>query len=285
MTHIATIPKNKREVMVVELSEWNGHNLAALRVWVKDNDEELKPTTKGVTFNVSLLPEVLSDRGRDNWRALIAIADLAGGDWPKLARQAAMDLSGNGQDDASRSNDLLGDARDIFDRLGVDRIFTPDFISALFEVEESSWADYKWGKPITSEQVARLLRPYKIKSHNVRIGYRQGKGYERKDFEEAWARYLDPVLSTIALNPVLPVPPSQSANSSTVSCSYCGTGSEEEQGEKTTAVPIKLLKESEKNGLGRWDGKNTEVRVEGHTSPPIPANGDGEDDSITEYAI
>jgi uncharacterized protein DUF3631 len=40
------------------------------------------------------MPDALHDRAQDNWEPLIAIADLAGGGWPKLARDAASALSG-----------------------------------------------------------------------------------------------------------------------------------------------------------------------------------------------
>src|SRR5204862_3717127 len=38
-------------------------------------------------------PSGLNDRAADIWEPLLAIADLAGGDWPQLAREAAQQLS------------------------------------------------------------------------------------------------------------------------------------------------------------------------------------------------
>jgi putative DNA primase/helicase len=35
------------------------------------------------------LPEALNDRAQDNWEHLFAIADIAGADWPRKAKQAA----------------------------------------------------------------------------------------------------------------------------------------------------------------------------------------------------
>ena len=46
------------------------------------------------------MPIELNDRAADNWRPLLAIADLAGGEWPQLAREAALILSGEAQDGA-----------------------------------------------------------------------------------------------------------------------------------------------------------------------------------------
>lgn len=47
------------------------------------------------------LPEALNDRAQDNWETLLAIADIAGGNWPRMARLAALKLSGN--DEQSKS--------------------------------------------------------------------------------------------------------------------------------------------------------------------------------------
>lgn len=61
MTPIATIKKNARETLVVDLSEYKGHDLLGLRVWVPDdNGDGLKPTAKGVTVNVTLLPQIIA---------------------------------------------------------------------------------------------------------------------------------------------------------------------------------------------------------------------------------
>src|SRR5262249_48028773 len=41
------------------------------------------------------LPDGIEDRAADIWEPLIAIADEAGGDWPKRARAAAVSLTGS----------------------------------------------------------------------------------------------------------------------------------------------------------------------------------------------
>src|SRR5208282_3908783 len=58
--------------------------------FVRDHAEEIRrarPT----------LPEGLNDRASDIWEPLILLADLAGGDWPSRARQAAKGLSAGAQ--------------------------------------------------------------------------------------------------------------------------------------------------------------------------------------------
>jgi putative DNA primase/helicase len=134
------------------------------------------------------IPNALNDRAADNWRPLIAIADLAGGEWPQLARQACLTLSGEAQEE-SLGVMLLADCRAAFG--DDDMIRSADLVTRLSADPEGPWAEYnRGGKPITQRQVARLLSAFCIISVNVRpeIGP-QGKGYRRTDFEEAWATY------------------------------------------------------------------------------------------------
>jgi putative DNA primase/helicase len=57
--------------------------------WAADNFDKLTdPDPK--------IPEALNDRAEDNWRPLLAIADLAGEDWASRARDAACMLFGRG---------------------------------------------------------------------------------------------------------------------------------------------------------------------------------------------
>jgi putative DNA primase/helicase len=56
-----------------------------------------------------VLPDALNDRAQDNWEPLLAIADQAGGEWPRLAREAALKISGAENDSVSLSAELLAD--------------------------------------------------------------------------------------------------------------------------------------------------------------------------------
>ena len=61
------------------------------------------------------MPPGLDDRAEDVWEAMIAIADLAGGDWPARARKAATTLSGDGDGaDSTLGERLLADLQDVF---------------------------------------------------------------------------------------------------------------------------------------------------------------------------
>ena len=60
------------------------------------------------------MPTSLRGRAADNWRPLLAVADLAGGEWPAKARQAAAALE-TGDDAEGLGILLLRDLRELFD--------------------------------------------------------------------------------------------------------------------------------------------------------------------------
>jgi len=134
--------------------------------------------------------EGLNDRANDCWEPLLAIAELAGGNWPRLARIAAVTLHGLEEDAPSIGAELLTSIRDSFDNRRADRLSTADLLEALAEDEEAPWAAWNRGKPMTSHQLAKRLSEFSIKSGNVRIGLKTPKGYKREQFEEAFKRYL-----------------------------------------------------------------------------------------------
>ena len=139
------------------------------------------------------IPAALDDRAADGWEPLFAIADLAGGDWPRRARVAALALSaGDNREDESEGVRLLSDAKDIFENRGVDRLPSAEMCHALNALEESPWGDLK-GKPLDPRALARLLRPFGLRPHKVRFGEGPLMGYTAEDFADAWGRYLPPV--------------------------------------------------------------------------------------------
>lgn len=136
------------------------------------------------------IPDGLDDRAVDGWEVLIAIADVAGGDWPRRARVAALALSsGDAREDESSGVRLLADIKSIFENRGVDRLPSVEMCHALNFLEESPWGDWK-GKPLDPRGLARLLRPFGIRVTVVRIGATTSKGYPVEGFADAFGRYL-----------------------------------------------------------------------------------------------
>jgi putative DNA primase/helicase len=148
--------------------------------WTSDNFEALTdPDPK--------IPDELNDRAADNWRPLLAIADLAGGEWPERAREAAKLLSGESNDTAANV-ELLADIKLAFG--DADEIRSADLVAKLTADPERPWAEWKNGKALTQKQLAGLLRPFGITSDTVHpTGLSHAKGYKRSRFQEAWDVY------------------------------------------------------------------------------------------------
>ena len=131
----------------------------------------------------------LEDRAADTWEPLVAIADLAGGDWPARARTAAAMTAAEAQqeEDTSASVRLLADLREVFG--AAEALYTTSILEALHKLEDAPWPDW-YGHPLSTRDLARLLRPYDIRSKSVRE-HGTGpslKGYARADLHDAWQR-------------------------------------------------------------------------------------------------
>lgn len=136
-----------------------------------------------------VMPKGIEDRAADVWEPLLAVADAAGGDWPELARAAALATVQEGRDDhlPSLGLQLLADLKAIWGDASARA--SDDLLTALRGLPESPWNDLK-GKPIDARRLANLLRAYGVKSRTVRIGTTTPKGYVRDDLEDAWSRNL-----------------------------------------------------------------------------------------------
>lgn len=53
---IASIPKNRRETIRIEISEFKGQRLIGLRVWWAGEDGEQHPSSKGLSTSIKNLP-------------------------------------------------------------------------------------------------------------------------------------------------------------------------------------------------------------------------------------
>lgn len=152
--------------------------------WASDNLDALRAADPEV-------PGELHDRAADNWRPLLAIADRAGGEWPKRARHVARLLSGG--DDAGEDSArvmLLADIRGILENRESDRITSGELVGVLAAMEDRPWPEWKRGKPITPRQLAKLLAPFGIAPKTVRTVGERAKGYVAEDFRDVFARYL-----------------------------------------------------------------------------------------------
>jgi len=153
--------------------------------WSEDHAEVLEAIDPSV-------PETLNDRAQDNWQPLMAVAEIAGGEWPGKAREAALIFSGGSdQDDDSIQVQLLIDIRAIFDAQCVDRISSEDLTKELVEMEDRPWPEYRKGKEISKTGVARILKPFGIKPKTIRLETgKTPRGYLLEQFDDTFLVYL-----------------------------------------------------------------------------------------------
>lgn len=139
-------------------------------------------------------PEGFNNRRWANWRPLLAIAKVAGGEWPQRAHDAAVVIESGALEPADRSPgiELLSDVRNLFDKRGVDRFTTDDLQLGLNKLaaEEERRMSYAKDRWVEKDEVTRWLRQYGIRSGPVRLGEKMQRGWLREWFEEAFARYL-----------------------------------------------------------------------------------------------
>ncbi|HSU54247.1 MAG TPA: DUF3631 domain-containing protein, partial [Candidatus Dormibacteraeota bacterium] len=137
-----------------------------------------------------MLPAELNDRAADIWEPLFIIADLAGGDWPSVARQAAVRLTASTQDSNPLSS-LLLDIFITFTFNHAERLFSRDLVHQLtVRFTARPWAELRKGRPITDLWLAQTLRPYGIRPRNMKIDGIQAKGYSFEEFTEVFQRYI-----------------------------------------------------------------------------------------------
>ncbi len=134
----------------------------------------------------------LEDRAADTWEPLIAVADLAAGDWPDRGRHAAETLTAD-RDGTAKGSDgvrLLTDCRTAFGQW--DAVPTAALLERLKADPEAPWVEYgPTNAGLTPMKLGVLLREYDITSETIRFPppTGQAKGYYRATFTDAWRRY------------------------------------------------------------------------------------------------
>jgi Protein of unknown function (DUF3631) len=156
----------------------------ALR-WASDNAHRFRGADPDI-------PAGIFNRVADNWRPLLAIADAAGGEWPKRARHVLAMMAGATTGDQSAGVLVLADIRNIFGERREDRLPSTELAEALVAIEGRPWAEWRHGKPITANGLARLLEPFRVAPTTIRVGTKTPKGYRLSDFADAFERYLTP---------------------------------------------------------------------------------------------
>lgn len=158
-----------------------------IEVWAAENLAILREAAP-------VLPDELTDRQQDAWEPLLAIADVAGREWAEKARAAARAIHDVTDDESTLGVVLLDH---IWEAFGTeDRITTDSLLHALIERDDAPWASW-WARDVEdgktkgpASRLARLLRPFGVKSKKLRIDDKTAQGYEIRSFKEPFLRYL-----------------------------------------------------------------------------------------------
>jgi Protein of unknown function (DUF3631) len=177
---------------------------ASLQAWSKSG---VIDTLRGMRPS---FPDGFGDRQQDISEPLLAIADLAGGEWPSALRRSLLALfRSESSEDSSLGVALLRDILAVFNSLSgefTDRITSSSLTSALLALEGSPWSDWEKGRQFTVNTLAKRLKPFHIKPNTIRMGSETHKGYLRDWFTDTWKSYL-PNVPIEAHAPVTPVTP------------------------------------------------------------------------------
>jgi hypothetical protein len=181
------LKRRKSTEKIVRFAHRDDAELADLRSrllrWAMDNADVLRDATPSMPG--------FENRRADNWRILLAISDLAGDEWSGKARAAALDIEGKA-DTRTIGIHLLSDIKKLFDADPTAHcMHSLTMVERLIADPEQPWLELTRGKPLTQGRLARLLGVYGIGTQTVSPpGQKDGKGYYRTEFEEAWERYV-----------------------------------------------------------------------------------------------
>jgi Protein of unknown function (DUF3631) len=150
--------------------------------WVEDHEHEIDGRDPR-------LPSRAINRVADNWAPLFAIAEVAGGEWWERCNRAFEAIA---RTEESTGAMLLEDIKAIFAERQSDRVTSQALVDDLVALEGRPWADWRKGKPMTVNNLARALKPFGVTSENIRVSDGQAKGYRLAAFSSAFERYLPP---------------------------------------------------------------------------------------------
>jgi hypothetical protein len=141
-----------------------------------------------------MIPDALSDRSADCVEAMLAIADIAAGDWPSRARLAVTNLCAERktQDTSTLALRILIACKQAFRQLDTDRLATSTLLDTLPVTE---WDDAIDPEEFNAMTLADTLRPFGVAPKKLRLGRQVLQGYLRRDIDRAW-ELVGPVPTT-----------------------------------------------------------------------------------------
>ena len=97
-------------------------------------------------------------------------------------------------DEPSAGVMVLEDVCAIFDRVRAERLSSQTIVDDLVGMPERPWAEWRRGQPLNPGSLARLLKPFGIKSRMIRFEPKPANprhGYQADAIREAKLRFVD----------------------------------------------------------------------------------------------
>ena len=189
----------ERKPAAVRLDPWRERDCEAVEAmrgqivrWAGDHAGRIVEARSAVTF-----PRGMHDRARDAWESLLAIANAAGGEWAGRGARAWKACehfaATSGGDEGGAREMLLADLYAIFEADGMPSVLSSaTIVERLVAMESRPWSEWKRGKEITPNALARLLKPFEIAPRQDRKAGNGTnlRGYQRADLESVWDAYF-----------------------------------------------------------------------------------------------
>ena len=202
-----TVRLERRSPTSGDMPHWRDRDRQAVEVlkrklarWTDDSADAVLERRNGIAF-----PSALQDRARDAWEALLAIGEVAGGEWAGATGRtyrACEAVNAEVDSETGIREMLLADIRKLFEEAGDAAQLptgksnerydpcSPAILPAPVAMEGRPWAEYSRGSSLTARGLASLLKGFGIAPGTIRLNHKlTAKGYKRESFEPTWKRY------------------------------------------------------------------------------------------------
>ena len=197
----------RRSPSAGDMPRWRDRDRRAVEVlkrklirWTDDRVNAVLGHRSAVAF-----PSSLNDRARDTWEALLAVGEIAGGEWAGRtgrASRACEAINAEVDPETGAREMLLADIRMVFEEAGNPRALptgkpdeqydlnNPAILPALIAREGRPWSEWSRGRPLSPRGLAGLLKDFEIIPGTIRLASGSTpKGYRRVAFAPVWERY------------------------------------------------------------------------------------------------
>ena len=137
------------------------------------------------------VPNLRDDRASDNFYSFVALADIAGGDWPKYIREAMVFIV-RGSYEGDTVTLLVRDILAYFEtRHDVTEVTSHELCNYLNQIEEAPWSEMRRDNGISPKALSDFLRPLGIHSYGIRTAIGHRRGYKLVSFAGVKMTYAD----------------------------------------------------------------------------------------------